>query len=94
MDRRNSDRYKRTLLEKRGELSIARAEAESPIPAAGHSRAIPSTERMRITKRNFRSTFIKPTCGRSEQSRMRSLGSDMAPSAPVKPVKIQSLEHG
>ena len=35
MDERNLDRYKRLLLEKRSEISIARAEAESPIPAAG-----------------------------------------------------------
>jgi RNA polymerase-binding transcription factor DksA len=35
MDRKNLDRYKRILLEKQGELSIARTEAESPIPAAG-----------------------------------------------------------
>ena len=35
MDRKDLDRYKRVLLEKRGEMSIARAEAESPIPAAG-----------------------------------------------------------
>ena len=35
MDKRNLDRYKRVLLEKRSEISIARAEAESPIPAAG-----------------------------------------------------------
>lgn len=35
MDRRDLDRYKRALLEKRGEMSIPSAEAESPIPAAG-----------------------------------------------------------
>jgi DnaK suppressor protein len=35
MDKRNLDRYKRLLLEKRSEISIARAEAESPVPAAG-----------------------------------------------------------
>jgi DnaK suppressor protein len=38
----NLDRYKRVLLERRGEMSIASAEAESPIPAerapAGRSR--------------------------------------------------------
>jgi DnaK suppressor protein len=36
MDRRDLDRYKRALLQKRGQMSIASAEAESPIPAAGH----------------------------------------------------------
>jgi DnaK suppressor protein len=36
MDRKDLDRYKRALLEKRGQMSIASAEAESPIPAAGH----------------------------------------------------------
>jgi|SRR5580700_194326 DnaK suppressor protein len=35
MDIRNLDRYKRVLLEKRSEISIARAAAESPVPAAG-----------------------------------------------------------
>src|SRR5579862_2935047 len=35
MDKRNLDRQKRLLLEKRSEITIARAEAESPIPAAG-----------------------------------------------------------
>jgi DnaK suppressor protein len=35
MNRKDLDRYKRVLLEKRGEMSIASAEAESPIPAAG-----------------------------------------------------------
>ena len=35
MNRKDLDRYKRVLLEKRGEMSIARTEAESPIPAAG-----------------------------------------------------------
>ena len=35
MDRKNLDRYKRVLLEKRGEMSIASAEAESLISAAG-----------------------------------------------------------
>jgi DnaK suppressor protein len=35
MDRRELERYKRALLEKRGELSVENADAESPIPAAG-----------------------------------------------------------
>ena len=35
MEKRNLDRYKRILLEKRSEISVARVEAESPIPAAG-----------------------------------------------------------
>jgi DnaK suppressor protein len=35
MDRRNLDRYKRVLLEKRGEMSVTSTEASSPIPAAG-----------------------------------------------------------
>jgi DnaK suppressor protein len=35
MNRKDLDRYKRVLLEKRGEVSIASAEVESPIPAAG-----------------------------------------------------------
>jgi len=35
MDRKDLDRYKRALLEKRGQMSIASAEAESPIPSAG-----------------------------------------------------------
>jgi len=35
MDRKNLDRYKRILLEKRGEMSVTTAEAESPIPSAG-----------------------------------------------------------
>jgi DnaK suppressor protein len=41
MDRKDLDRYKRVLLEKRGEMSIASAEAESPIPAAGHQQGDP-----------------------------------------------------
>lgn len=35
MDRKLLDRYRRLLLEKRGESSVTNAEAESPIPAAG-----------------------------------------------------------
>jgi hypothetical protein len=38
MNRRDLDRYKRMLLEKRGEMSVTSAEAESPIPAAGGHR--------------------------------------------------------
>ena len=41
MDRRNLDRYKRVLLEKRGEMSVTTTEAESPIPAAGGHRGDP-----------------------------------------------------
>jgi len=41
MDRRNLDRYKQLLLEKRGEMSVTIAEAESPIPAAGGLRGDP-----------------------------------------------------
>jgi DnaK suppressor protein len=41
MDRKNLDRYKRILLEKRGEMSVTTAEAESPIPAAGGQRGDP-----------------------------------------------------
>jgi RNA polymerase-binding transcription factor DksA len=41
MLRSELDRYKRALLEKRGELSIASAEAESPIPAAGGQQGDP-----------------------------------------------------
>jgi hypothetical protein len=47
-----------------------------------------------MPKRNFRSTCIKPTCASSEQSRARSLGSEMASSGPASPVKTQSPEHG
>jgi DnaK suppressor protein len=35
MERKDLDRYKRVLLEKRGEMSVTSAEPESPIPAAG-----------------------------------------------------------
>jgi DnaK suppressor protein len=35
MDRKDLDRYKRMLLEQRGEMSVISAEAESLIPAAG-----------------------------------------------------------
>nr|UXE45006.1 RNA polymerase-binding transcription factor DksA [uncultured bacterium] len=35
MDRRELDRYKRALLEKRGELAVDNTSAGSPIPAAG-----------------------------------------------------------
>jgi DnaK suppressor protein len=41
MDRKNLDRYKRILLEKRGEMSVTTAEAESPIPAAGGQKGDP-----------------------------------------------------
>ena len=41
MDRRNLDRYKRVLLEKRGEMSVTSTEASSPIPAAGGHRGDP-----------------------------------------------------
>ena len=35
MDRRELDRYKRALLEKRGQLSVENADAGSLVPAAG-----------------------------------------------------------
>jgi DnaK suppressor protein len=35
MNRKDLDRYKRVLLEKRGELSVNISGSESPIPAAG-----------------------------------------------------------
>ena len=41
MDRKNLDRYKRILLERRGAMSVTTAEAESPIPAAGGQRGDP-----------------------------------------------------
>ena len=41
MDRRNLDRYKRILLEKRGDMSVTSVEAESPIPSAGGQRGDP-----------------------------------------------------
>jgi DnaK suppressor protein len=41
MDRKNLDRYRRILLEKRGEMSLTSAEAESPVPAAGGQRGDP-----------------------------------------------------
>jgi DnaK suppressor protein len=40
MNRRDLDRYKRMLLEKRGEMSVA-SDAASPIPAAGGHRGDP-----------------------------------------------------
>jgi DnaK suppressor protein len=41
MNRRDLDRYKRVLLEKRGEMSVTIAGTESPIPAAGGHRGDP-----------------------------------------------------
>ena len=41
MNRRDLDRYKRVLLEKRDEMSVTIAGAESPIPAAGGHRGDP-----------------------------------------------------
>jgi DnaK suppressor protein len=41
MNRKDLDRYKRVLLEKRGEMSVTIAGAESPIPAAGGHRGDP-----------------------------------------------------
>src|ERR1700746_1033516 len=41
MNRKDLDRYKRALLEKRGEMSITSAEAESPIAAAGGQQGDP-----------------------------------------------------
>jgi DnaK suppressor protein len=40
MNRRDLDKYKRVLLEKRGEMSVS-VEAESPIPAAGRQQGDP-----------------------------------------------------
>jgi DnaK suppressor protein len=40
MDRKDLDRYKRVLLERRGEMSVS-AETESPIPAAGGQQGDP-----------------------------------------------------
>ena len=41
MDRRDLDRYKRVLLEKRGEMLVTSTEASSPIPSAGGHRGDP-----------------------------------------------------
>jgi DnaK suppressor protein len=41
MNRRDLDRYKRMLLERRGEMSVTSTEASSPIPAAGGHRGDP-----------------------------------------------------
>ena len=41
MNKRDLDRYKRMLLERRSEMSVTSAEAESPIPAAGGHRGDP-----------------------------------------------------
>jgi DnaK suppressor protein len=41
MNRKDLDRYKRVLLERRGEMSVTSAEAESPIPAAGGQQGDP-----------------------------------------------------
>ena len=41
MDRRELDRYKRTLLEKRGELPVDNTDVGSPVPAAGGSEGDP-----------------------------------------------------
>ena len=41
MERKDLDRYKRVLLEKRGEMSVTSAEPESPIPAAGGQQGDP-----------------------------------------------------
>ena len=38
MNRRDLDRYKRMLLERKGELSVTSTEASSPIPASGGHR--------------------------------------------------------
>ena len=41
MNKRDLDRYKRILLEKRGEMSATSAEAVSPVPNAGGQRGDP-----------------------------------------------------
>ena len=41
MNKRDLDRYKRMLLERRSEMSVASAELESPIPAAGGQQGDP-----------------------------------------------------
>jgi DnaK suppressor protein len=41
MDRKDLDRYKRVLVERRGEMSVTSAVAESPIPAAGGQQGDP-----------------------------------------------------
>ena len=91
MNRRDLDRYKRVLVEKRDEISVTIAGAESPIPAAGGYRG-DTVKLMRTPKRNFRSTCIKPTRGFYEQSRKQSLGLETEPLALVRFVRIQS--HG
>jgi RNA polymerase-binding transcription factor DksA len=41
MDKKDLDRHKRVLLERRGEMSVTSAEAEGPIPAAGGQQGDP-----------------------------------------------------
>jgi DnaK suppressor protein len=44
MDKKDLDRYKRLLLEKRGEMSVPSAETESLIPAAGRQQGDPADQ--------------------------------------------------
>ena len=90
MNRRDLDRYKRVLVEKRDEISVTIAGAEVGSGPPG----IPgrSVDKAVHFKPNFRSTCIKPTRGFYEQSRKQSLGLETAPLAFARFVRIQS--HG
>ena len=91
MDRKNLDRYKRILLEKRGEMSVPTAEAESPFRLREDSGVIQLTKLTRMQKRNFRSTCIKPMSAFCEQSKRPLLELNMERLAPARPAEIQFL---
>src|ERR1700722_17079798 len=61
MNRRDLDRYKRVLVEKRDEISVTIAGAESPIPAAGGYRGDTVDQANANTTGSFLSSSIQAT---------------------------------
>ena len=91
MDRKTLDRYKRILLGKRGEMSVATAETESPIPAAGGQRGDPVDQANADAEAELQIHLHQPMAAFSEQSKRHSLESDMERLVPARPVEIQFL---